>query len=280
MATFGFEVEFIIPDEQVPIYREFMADAERRAPYLKKMDIGTDCNHLVEGKTHHLSWDDFRWSVLDELRNTVLQMIKDIGLSYTYYGTHFSAWDFGDDRLVRCCDLDLFRQYAVVMFQHHEDDVYIDPFVNGRFHDHAIVMVPRRNLPDELWERRINLASYQAMVNLVNSGPSLKNVLAWRPVPGGSIRVCQHSRLELVLGWLPRESEELLIDAMRRAITEDGSTPLVTDGPFVPIFSPKHKYGFSYLSGVTYSAEEVQAARMPGISPDLAGSVIPVFDVL
>lgn len=278
MTTFGFEVEFIIPDEQVPIYKKFIKEFYSRDASLREMIISTDCGHLVEGKTRYLSFDEFNWFMLDRLRKNMIRIIEDIGLSYTYYGTHFSAWNFCKKDLVKCEDLHKFDQYAVVLFQNHISDIYIDPFVNGRYKNHAIIMVPRHMVPQDLMNRKVDYGSYQAMLNIV-SDESIKELLSWRPVPGGSIRISKHSRLEMVLGWLPRETEEYMIEKIKEAIMPEKRSPIFLGG-YVPIFSPKQKYGFSYLSGVTYSEEDFLALRLPSIDPDLVGDFIPIFDTL
>jgi hypothetical protein len=139
-------------------------------------------------------------------------------------------------------------------------------------------MIQRSNLPEDLLNRKVNYGSYQAMLNMISKG-SMKELLSWRPVPGGSLRISKASRLELVLGWLPRSTEELLIDYLKEAIGPNKRSKIL-HGDYVPIFSFKGKYGFSYLSGITYPEDEYQKLPLSPINQKLAGSVIRFFDIL
>lgn len=272
MPEFRFKIKFTIPDDQVHRYHDFLADETRCAPHFQKMDIVYKNDRLIEVETPSLSTKDFTTNALTALRHNALNMIQDIDLSYNYYGTHIIARNFCSEDLIECRKLDSFNHYAIAKNESHPDNVYIDPFVNKEFMNQSIIMVSKNDVKEELWNHHVNQGSYQAMLNMIDLVPAMKKLLRWGPVPGGTLRIGEASQLELVVGLLPWETESSLISYMRCAILQKTSSAL-SRGYYVPIFLPEHQYGFSFLSGITYTNNEIGQLDIPSIPANLKSNI-------
>lgn len=263
MTTYGIEFEFSTDADGLVAYKAFK---DRNT--IPGLIMDKDHARLAEFKSEPLSSIDYETVV--DLRCKAASTLERIGVPFTYYGCHVSAFGFSEPKLIPAAELiEGHALVANVLAEYSDKNVYIDPFVDG--FKHAIHVVPKHEVADLLSKRMVDLESWKACKRFMGLMPSLRAEMAWRPVPGGTLRILNKSRIELVMGWLPERIEKRIIDGFRRAV-EDQRTPMAMDDGCIPIVSSKNRFGLCWLSGWTYKAPEIDKMRLAVIDPRFMGN--------
>lgn len=273
-TTVGIEVEVKVEPKALAIYESSIRqELQSQHPDLH---FGNDFNDYIEVRSGKLSIEANHHEIMDRMRRAVCESMRGLNLKYSYYGFHFSVFNFAPPDITRkqASVKEVFPElidrpcYEVLM---HRDprNVYVDPFIEEEC-GHAIVpMRPSSLLFDD---RTYNLASMMAVGRFFKLCPNVIYRYGFIPVPGISIRFMKPSRIEFVAGWMPIQEEIDLISLAIESVNTFNERRSPTPDNCFFIRSTKGRSGIC-CGPIGNQAEP----RIPSMDPLLTGDLVKFF---
>lgn len=255
-TTIGVEFEFILTHEGRQKYDEFRKDKNKTKTWKERFQISHDHCNIAEFKSHIVPINkfDFDTNVIG-FRRDIVKLLDHIGVSYIYYGTHFSVWNFSKKEFVKLSDVVQNKNLLKIFFRSSSEitkkNIYVDPLLPLEKVGHAVLKLSREEVREDL-DELIDLHSFRAMLRLLCLLPNIKNDLSWGPIPGGAIRVSKDNRVEFVLGWLPPHVERMIFTKMIESVTNQNLPEKNNIEEETVIICGKNKVGVCWISGVDY----------------------------